>query len=172
MAASVWIVDDEPLIRAAMVAVLDEVGHSAEGFEDAEALYTRLVAGEQPELLILDQLLPDEDGAQVVRSLRERPQYRDIPILFCTAVSDEDAERLADLAPVIRKPFDFREFVDFVEQLLPSPAAPAATSVRGDPTATAEPTAAAEAEEAPNGGAATKEAAKDGPQPSGDAPSA
>jgi DNA-binding response OmpR family regulator len=121
MAASVWIVDDEPLIRTAMVAVLEEIGHSAEGFGDAEALYTRLVAGEQPKLLILDQMLPDEDGAQVVRSLRERPRYRDIPILFCTAVGDEDADRLADLAPVIRKPFDFREFVDFVEQLLPSP---------------------------------------------------
>jgi twitching motility two-component system response regulator PilH len=119
----VWIVDDEPLIRAAMVAVLEEVGHEAEGFETAEALYTRLVDGGQPALLILDHMLPDENGAQVVRSLRERPQYRDIPILFCTAVSDEDAERLADLAPVIRKPFDFRELVDFVEQLLPAVAA-------------------------------------------------
>jgi DNA-binding response OmpR family regulator len=116
----VWIVDDEPLIRAAMVAVLEEVGHVAEGFDTAEALYTRLVdGGTQPALLILDHMLPDENGAQVVRSLRERPQYRDIPILFCTAVGDEDAERLADLAPVIRKPFDFRELVDFVEQLLP-----------------------------------------------------
>ena len=120
MSGPVWIVDDEPLIRAAMVAVLQEVGHTAEGFDTAEALYTRLVEGEsQPALLILDHMLPDENGAQVVRSLRERPQYRDIPILFCTAVGDEDAERLADLAPVIRKPFDFRELVDFVEQLLP-----------------------------------------------------
>ncbi len=120
MSGPVWIVDDEPLIRAAMVAVLEEVGHTAEGFDTAEALYTRLVdGGTQPALLILDHMLPDENGAQVVRSLRERPQYRDIPILFCTAVGDEDAERLADLAPVIRKPFDFRELVDFVEQLLP-----------------------------------------------------
>ncbi|MEO8245533.1 MAG: response regulator [Chloroflexota bacterium] len=119
MSGPVWIVDDEPLIRAAMVAVLEEVGHAAEGFDTAEALYTRLVdGGTQPALLILDHMLPDENGAQVVRSLRERPQYRDIPILFCTAVGDEDAERLADLAPVIRKPFDFRELVDFVEQLL------------------------------------------------------
>ena len=120
MSGPVWIVDDEPLIRAAMVAVLEEVGHTAEGFDTAEALYTRLVdGGTQPALLILDHMLPDENGAQVVRSLRERPQYRDIPILFCTAVGDEDAERLTDLAPVIRKPFDFRELVDFVEQLLP-----------------------------------------------------
>lgn len=128
MKGSIWIVDDEPLIRAAMVAVLEEVGHTAEGFENAESLYTRLVDGDHPSLLILDHMLPDESGATIVRSLRERPQYRDIPILFCTAVSDEDAVRLGDLAPVIRKPFDFRELVDFVEQLLPAEPQPDASS--------------------------------------------
>jgi DNA-binding response OmpR family regulator len=167
MAAGVGIVDDEPLIRPAMVAVLDEVGHSAEGFEDAEALYTRLVAGEQPELLILDQLLPDEDGAQVVRSLRERPQYRDIPILFCTAVSDEDAERLADLAPVIRKPFDFREFVDFVEQLLPS----RATST-GAPASRTSTGAAAKTDQSPAEASSREAEAPSTEPPSPDAPSA
>ena len=48
MSGPVWIVDDEPLIRAAMVAVLEEVGHTAEGFDTAEALYTRLVDGGHP----------------------------------------------------------------------------------------------------------------------------
>lgn len=141
MSGPVWIVDDEPLIRAAMVAVLEEVGHEAVGFDTAEALYTRLVDGDQPALLILDHMLPDENGAQVVRSLRERPQYRDIPILFCTAVSDEDAERLADLAPVIRKPFDFRELVDFVEQLLPAGAAAQASEESGSSGEVAAPPA-------------------------------
>ncbi len=132
MSGPIWIVDDEPLIRAAMVAVLEEVGYRAEGFDTAEALYVRLVEGELPALLILDQMLPDEDGAKVVRSLRERPQYREIPILFCTAVSDEDADRLADLAPVIRKPFDFRELVEFVEQLVPRPAVADQGAAAGD----------------------------------------
>ena len=139
MSGPIWIVDDEPLIRAAMVAVLQEVGHSAEGFDTAEALYTRLVDGDaQPALLILDHMLPDENGAQIVRSLRERPQYRNIPILFCTAVGDEDAERLTDLAPVIRKPFDFRELIDFVEQLLPADQeGVSGASVDGEPPSTA-----------------------------------
>lgn len=121
MGARIYVVDDERYIRSAVVAVLEEIGHEAHGFADAEEFYVRLVEDPQlPNLVILDQMLPDEDGAQIVHSLRERPQYRDIPILFLTAVSDEDAGRLTDLAPVLRKPFDFRDLVDAVERSLSS----------------------------------------------------
>src|SRR5689334_12872692 len=96
----VWIVDDEPLIRTAMLAVLGELDHDVRGFGNAEELYTALVEeGQIPDLLILDQRLPDEFGSTILHSLRERPQYRDIPVLFVTAIDDEEAGRLADLAP-------------------------------------------------------------------------
>lgn len=121
MAQSIWVVDDEPLIRAAMMAVLGELGYETRGFSNAEELYVSLVEGEgPPSLLILDQMLPDEDGAAIARSLRERPQYRDIPILFVTAISDEEAERLEAVAPVVRKPFDFRDLVAAVQERLPA----------------------------------------------------
>lgn len=110
MAQRIWVVDDDALVRAAVLAVLSELGYEARGFAGAEALYTELVGSDgRPDLLVLDQRLPDEDGAAIVRSLRERPQYRDIPVLFLTAISDEDAQRLTDVAPVVRKPFDFNE---------------------------------------------------------------
>jgi DNA-binding response OmpR family regulator len=118
MKETVWVVDDEPLIRAAVLAVLAEVGYETRGFESAAELYVALVGGAWPDLVILDHMLPDEDGAQVVHSLRERSEYRDISILFLTAVSDEEAERLTDLAPVVRKPFDFRDLIAAVEQRL------------------------------------------------------
>jgi FixJ family two-component response regulator len=121
MAQRVWVVDDESLIRTAMMAVLAEVGYETRGFADAEELYTALVEeGAIPELLVLDQRLPDEFGSQIVHSLRERPQYRDIPVIFVTAIDDEEAVRLEALAPVIRKPFDFTDFVDAVQQGLAS----------------------------------------------------
>jgi two-component system alkaline phosphatase synthesis response regulator PhoP len=118
VASAIWIVDDEPLFRAAIVAVLDEAGYEPRGFERAEQLYTALIDGEQPDLLILDHLLPDENGSLIVHSLRERSEFRDIPILFMTGVGRDQADRLADLAPVIRKPFDFREFIAMVEDRL------------------------------------------------------
>jgi len=124
MAQRIWVVDDEPLIRTAMLAVLSEMSYDARGFGNAEELYTALVEeGQIPELLVLDQRLPDEFGSTIVHSLRERPQYRDIPVLFVTAIDDEEADRLADLAPVVRKPFDFVDFVDAVRtQLETAPA--------------------------------------------------
>jgi DNA-binding response OmpR family regulator len=118
VAPSIWVVDDEPLFLAATVAVLDEAGYQPRGFGRAEQLYTALIDGEQPDLLILDHLLPDESGSLIVRTLRERAEYRDIPILFLTAVGLEEADRLTDLAPVLRKPFDFRDFIAMVEDRL------------------------------------------------------
>lgn len=119
MAQRVWVVDDEPHIRTAMLAVLEELGYEVRGFGNAEELYLTLVEeGSTPDLLILDQRLPDEFGTTIVHSLRERPQYRDIPILFVTAIDDEEAGRLSDVAPVVRKPFDFVDFVEAVRAQL------------------------------------------------------
>jgi DNA-binding response OmpR family regulator len=102
-----------------MSAVVADLGHETRGFGNAEELYTALVEeGLMPDLLILDQRLPDEYGSTILHSLRERPQYRDIPVLFVTAIDDEEANRLEALAPVIRKPFDFADFVAAVEKLL------------------------------------------------------
>ena len=119
MARTIWVVDDEPLIRTAVLAVLSELGYETQGFANAEELYVALVeGGTVPDLLVLDQRLPDEFGSTIVHSLRERPQYRDIPVLFVTAIDDEEADRLSVIAPVIRKPFDFADFVAAVEEQL------------------------------------------------------
>ena len=121
MGNRIWVVDDEPFIRSAMLAVLGELGHEVRGFPDAEELYTTLVEeGITPDLLVLDQRLPDEYGSTIVHSLRERPQYRDIPVLFVTAIDDEEASRLEVIAPVVRKPFDFADFVKAVQDQLPT----------------------------------------------------
>jgi DNA-binding response OmpR family regulator len=115
----VWVVDDEPLIRTAMLAVLSEVGYEVRGFGNAEELYTALVEeGTTPDLLVLDQRLPDEFGSTILHSLRERPQYRDIPVIFVTAIDDEEASRLEVLAPVVRKPFDMTDFVSAAQAQL------------------------------------------------------
>jgi DNA-binding response OmpR family regulator len=126
VAKQIWVVDDEPLIRTAVIAVLSELGYDARGFGNAEDLYIALVEGgaSTPDLLVLDQRLPDEFGSTIVHSLRERPQYRDIPVLFVTAIDDEEADRLSALAPVVRKPFDFADFITAVEtQLATAPSA-------------------------------------------------
>ena len=72
----VWIVDDEPLIRTAMLAVLGELDHEVRGFGNAEELYTALVEeGQIPDLLILDQRLPDEDGCAFLMTVHLRASH-------------------------------------------------------------------------------------------------
>ena len=133
MGHRIWVVDDEPFIRTAMVAVLADLGHDVRGFENAEGLYHALVEeGITPDLLVLDQRLPDEFGSTIVHSLRERPQYRDINVIFVTAIDDEEASRLEVIAPVVRKPFDFADFVTAVQERLPADEEDAA----GDPATT------------------------------------
>jgi DNA-binding response OmpR family regulator len=138
MARAIWVVDDEPLLRAAILAVLEEAGYEPSGFGSAEELYSALIDGQQPDLLILDHMLPDESGSLIVRALRERLEYRDIPILFLTAVGLDEADRLTDLAPVLRKPFDFRDFIAMVEDrlastIVPTEAVPATAMGEGNP---------------------------------------
>lgn len=116
MAQAVWVVDDDQLTRTAVLAVLNELGYETRGFANAEDLYITLVEGApHPQLLVLDQRLPDEGGSTIVHSLRERPQYRDIPVLFLTAIDDAEADRLEVLAPVVRKPFDVDRLVEAVK---------------------------------------------------------
>jgi len=126
MAQSVWVVDDDQLTRTAVLAVLNELGYETRGFGNAEELYTTLVDGAaHPQLLVLDQRLPDEGGSTIVHSLRQRPQYRDIPVLFLTAIDDEEADRLSLVAPVVRKPFDVDELVAAVQaQVAPEQSEP------------------------------------------------
>ncbi len=117
MAQAVWVVDDDQLTRTAILAVLGELGYETRGFGSAEDLYTALVDGApHPQLLVLDQRLPDEGGSTILHSLRERPQYRDIPAIFLTAIDDEEADRLSVIAPVVRKPFDVDELVTAVRE--------------------------------------------------------
>ena len=119
MTAPIYVVDDEPYIRTAVLAVLTESGYEVEAFGSAQELYDRMVAGSpNPSLVIVDEMLPDESGDSIVRSLRQRAEYRETPFLFLTAVSTDAAERLTDLAPVIRKPFDFGDLVERVESMI------------------------------------------------------
>ncbi|MFN2484994.1 MAG: response regulator transcription factor [Candidatus Limnocylindria bacterium] len=123
MSAPIYVVDDEPYIRAAVMAILSEAGYPAQAFESGEELYQRVYEWpENPALIIVDEMLPNgQSGDQIVRTLRQKPEYRDIPFIFLTAVGSDAAERLGDLAPVIRKPFDFGDLVTRVEELIGPP---------------------------------------------------
>jgi two-component system KDP operon response regulator KdpE len=106
----VLVVDDEPQIVRALKVVLREAGFEAvPASTAAEAL--DLAAVRPPEAAIVDLVLPDEDGVEVTRRLRE---WSEMPILVLSAMGDEDQKVRALEAGAddyITKPFGARELV-------------------------------------------------------------
>jgi two-component system, OmpR family, KDP operon response regulator KdpE len=106
----VLVVDDEPQIVRALKVVLRDAGFEAVAAESAaEAL--DLAAVRPPEAAIVDLVLPDRDGVEVTRSLRE---WSDMPILVLSAIGEEEQKVRALEAGAddyITKPFGTRELV-------------------------------------------------------------
>jgi two-component system, OmpR family, phosphate regulon response regulator PhoB len=120
MKAKILVVDDEPdlleLIDTNLTAAGLDVrmaGNGAEALQQARAL--------QPQLILLDVMLPDLDGLEVCRMLRRDPATRSIPIVMLTARAAE-IDRVVGLElgadDYITKPFSVRELVLRVKKLL------------------------------------------------------
>ncbi|MCD7868711.1 MAG: response regulator transcription factor [Clostridiales bacterium] len=123
----IYCVEDEENIRELIVYTLEATGFEAEGFPDAGGLWAALRRG-LPELIILDIMLPGEDGYAILRELKSDPSWREIPVIMVTAMGTEyDKVRglEAGADDYITKPFGMMEFVARVKAVLrrcsPSP---------------------------------------------------
>jgi two-component system, OmpR family, KDP operon response regulator KdpE len=106
----VLVVDDEPQILRALKVVLREAGFEAVAAETAAAALDA-AAVRPPEAAIVDLVLPDADGVEVTRRLRE---WSEMPILVLSAIGEEDQKvRALDAGAddYITKPFGTRELV-------------------------------------------------------------
>ena len=103
------VVDDEPINLRVMVEALRDDYRLRVANDGGEAL--RLAAGEAPDLILLDVMMPGLDGYEVCRLLKEDAATRDIPVIFVTTLGDGESEaRGLDLGAVdyITKPVNFR----------------------------------------------------------------
>ena len=130
----IYIVGDDSNIRQMESYALKNSGFAIKEFECAADFWAECEK-ELPELLILDIMLPGEDGYAVLRKLRQNSRTRDIPVIMVTAKSSElDAVRGLDEGAddYIVKPFGIIEFVARVKVVLRRLAKPAATLSFGD----------------------------------------
>ncbi|MDD5964171.1 MAG: response regulator transcription factor [Hominicoprocola sp.] len=118
--ALIYIVEDDASIREIETIALKNSNYMVQAFERASVFYEKM---EEllPDLILLDIMLPDEDGYRIVRRLRSNPKTRHIPVMMITAKTTEMdmVKGLDDGADdYIRKPFSVMELLSRVRALL------------------------------------------------------
>ena len=116
----IYIVEDDSAIRELEQYALQSNGYEAVGFESSEPFW-QAVHTTPPELVILDVMLPGEDGFSILKKLRAAPSLRRLPIIMITAKSSElDTVRGLDCGAddYITKPFGIMEFLSRVRAAL------------------------------------------------------
>lgn len=116
----IWCVDDDATIREIEVYTLCSTGFQAEGFVDGRSMFEALEK-RKPELIVLDIMLPGEDGVEILRKLRENPETKKIPVIMATAKGTEmDKIHSLDLGAddYLVKPFGVMEMVSRIKAVL------------------------------------------------------
>ena len=116
----IYIVEDDLDIREMECYALRTGGFEVAAFERGEELYAAVMT-ELPQLILLDIMLPDEDGLSILRRLREQEDTADIPVIMVTAKTTEiDKVRGLDSGAddYLTKPFGIMELVSRVKALL------------------------------------------------------
>ncbi|MGN1377557.1 MAG: response regulator, partial [Dorea sp.] len=84
----IFCVEDDSNIRELVVYTLESTGFKARGYEDGSS-FLKALALETPELILLDIMLPGEDGMELLKKLKASPKTRDIPVIMVTAKGAE-----------------------------------------------------------------------------------
>lgn len=124
----IYCVEDDASIRELVVYTLKNSGYEAEGFEDGGALFAALQK-KQPRLILLDIMLPGEDGISLLRRLRRGASTARLPVIMLTARGTE-FDKVVGLDSgaddYIAKPFGMTELLSRIKAVLrraePAPA--------------------------------------------------
>ena len=131
MPPTVLVVEDEPNLLTALKYTLEQAGYDALTATDGES-GLRLTRTREPDLVILDVMLPNIDGFEVCRMIRRES---DVPILILTA-RGEEVDRVVGLElgadHYVTKPFSMRELMARIRNMLRRSVAPSSGSAGGD----------------------------------------
>lgn len=116
----IYIVEDDAEIRGLEQYALESSGYEVVVFESAPGFYSA-IRHSIPDLVLLDIMLPGEDGLQILRKIKTQPETREVPVILVTAKSSElDTVKGLDLGAddYIAKPFGIMELISRVKARL------------------------------------------------------
>ena len=117
---TIYCVEDDVNIRELIEYTLNASGFSVKGYECAEDFYKAL-KDSSPSLILLDIMLPDEDGMSILKELKSNSVYADIPVIMLTAKSEQiDKIKALDRGAddYVTKPFDIPELISRIKAVL------------------------------------------------------
>ena len=116
----IYLLEDDDSIRKLVLYGLDSQGFQAKGFARPSEFW-RAMDAEMPELVLLDIMLPEEDGLSILRKLRARPATKRLPIIMLTAKNSE-YDRVIGLDhgadDFVSKPFSMLELIARIRAVL------------------------------------------------------
>lgn len=116
----IYYVEDDTSIRELVLYALKTAEFQVMGFENAASFYKRMKE-QQPDLILLDIMLPDEDGVSILKKLKSRPDTENIPVIMMTAKSSEYDKVLgldSGADDYITKPFGVMELISRVKAVM------------------------------------------------------
>lgn len=116
----IHIVEDDTSIRDLLLYALNNEGFEAKGYPSSAEFYEG-IKNDNPELIILDIMLPRENGISILENLRKNPKYKNVPIMMLTAKTGEfDKITGLDLGAddYVTKPFSVLELLSRIRALL------------------------------------------------------
>ena len=116
----IWCVEDDSSIRDIEVYALTSTGFEAKGFEDGDSFWNALQL-EQPDLVVLDVMLPGKDGITLLKLMKGSEEFKNIPVIMATAKGSEyDKIQSLDMGAddYLVKPFGIMEMVSRVKAVL------------------------------------------------------
>lgn len=117
----IFCVEDDSAVRELMLYAMKSQGFQAIGYPDAASFWEGMRGEEKPELILLDIMLPDEDGIEILKKLRSYVVTQDIPVIMATARGTEYDKVIGlDLGAddYLAKPFGMMEMISRIRAVL------------------------------------------------------
>jgi CheY-like chemotaxis protein len=119
----ILVIDDEPDVRTFFTTMLEDAGHETAMAKNGQEALEK-VKNQRPDLITLDISMPEKSGVRFYRDMKENVEYKDIPIIIITGLSEDFEQFISNRRQVpppegyLPKPVDQQEFLEMVAKLL------------------------------------------------------
>jgi len=144
--ALVMVADDTPEIVTMLKDIIESRGHQVATVSDGVQMIEKAKAW-QPHVIVSDVMMPGTYGSSAYKALQEEATTRDIPVIFLTAITPEQAAKVIPQSPkvkVLHKPLNIGVLMAAIEEMLRLRAAAPAPAAVPPPSASASPSKAPE----------------------------